>query len=272
MAQDELLRLQCRTLRLPTMALVLTETLAKAEAEGWATVDLLRYLFEQEIIGRHERRIARILKRSQLPTGKTWSQFDPSRLSRRVQKQVERLLTGQFVTQSENVLLFGLPGTGKTHLAAALGYELAQMGHSVLFIATFRLVGRLLKSKQELELERALKKLDQFDVIILDDIGYVQQSREEMEVLFTFLAERYERRSVILTSNLVFSQWGQIFKDPLTTAAAIDRVVHHSTIIEFGADMRSVRIEEAARRNDRVLTWHDTSTITSSVEGEKEVN
>ena len=113
---------------------------------------------------------------------------------------------------------------------------------------TFKLVDSLLRAKRDYQLEAELKRLDRFAVVVLDDIGYVQQSRDEMEVLFTFLAERYERRSVVITSNLVFSQWNQIFKDPLTTAAAIDRVVHHSRIIEFGADMGSVRAEQAAQR------------------------
>ena len=130
-----------------------------------------------------------------------------------------------------------------------MGYEWVERNYSVLFIPTFKLVGGLLRAKRDYELERELRRLDRFQVVILDDLGYVQQSREEMEVLFTFLAERYERRSVVITSNLVFSEWDQIFKDPLTTAAAIDRVVHHSIIIEFGREMRSVRAEEAARRN-----------------------
>jgi DNA replication protein DnaC len=130
-----------------------------------------------------------------------------------------------------------------------VGYEWVERSYSVLFIPTFKLVGGLLRAKRDYELERELRRLDRFQVVILDDLGYVQQSREEMEVLFTFLAERYERRSVVITSNLVFSEWDQIFKDPLTTAAAIDRVVHHSIIIEFGREMRSVRAEEAARRN-----------------------
>ena len=139
-------------------------------------------------------------------------------------------------------------GCVKSHAAAAVGYELIYVGYQVLFIPTFRLVGRLLRAKRDYELERELRRLDRFQVVILDDIGYVQQSQEEMEVLFTFLAERYERRSVIITSNLVFSEWDRIFKNPLTTAAAIDRVVHHSTIIEFGKEMTSMRAEVAAQR------------------------
>ena len=134
-------------------------------------------------------------------------------------------------------------------MAAALGYEWIYANRSVLFAPTYKLVGRLLRAKRDYELERELRRLDRFHVVILDDIGYVQQSREEMEVLFTFLAERYERRSVVITSNLVFSEWDQIFKNPLTTAAAIDRVVHHSLIIEFGKEMTSYRAQQAAERN-----------------------
>ena len=114
-----------------------------------------------------------------------------------------------------------------------------------------------MRAKRDYELDYKLRQLDRIQVVILDDIGYVQQSREEMEVLFTFLAERYERRSVMITSNLVFSEWDQIFKDPLTTAAAIDRVVHHSIIIEFGKEISSLRAEEAARRNKVAFAGSD---------------
>ena len=141
---------------------------------------------------------------------------------------------------------FGLPGRGKTHLVAAIGYELVLRGFSVLFVAAYALVQRLLAARKTYDLEKALKDLDSHDVVIIDDIGYIQQDRDEMEVLFTFLAERYERRSVVITSNLVFSQWDKIFKDPMTTAAAIDRIVHHATILEMPGP--SIRHEEARDR------------------------
>jgi DNA replication protein DnaC len=155
-------------------------------------------------------------------------------------------LEGGFVERAENVLVFGLPGRGKTHFLCALGRELIlRRGATVYFTPTFKLVQQLLAAKKELRLDGLLKKLDRFEVIILDDLGYVQQSREEMEVLFTFLAERYERRSVLVSSNLVFSKWDQIFKDPMTTMAAVDRLVHHAIILEFnGESMRVPREKE----------------------------
>ena len=156
--------------------------------------------------------------------------------------QLPTLCEGAFVERGDNVLAFGLPGRGKTHLVCALGHELVQRGRRVFFTPTFALVQRLLAAKRDLRLEKELAILDRFDAVILDDIGYVQQSREEMEVLFTFLADRYERRSVIITSNLLFSEWDRIFKDPMTTAAAIDRLVHHSVILEMTGPMMSTRL------------------------------
>jgi DNA replication protein DnaC len=239
----------CKALRLPTVAQVVEDALTTAQREDWSPETFLYHLLEQEMAGRRERRVSRLIKAAHLPPGKTLESFDQKRLPLRVRRQIPQLCEGEFIDRTENILVFGLPGTGKTHLASALGYEWVERNYSVLFIPTFKLVGELLRAKRDYELERELRRLDRFQVVILDDLGYVQQSREEMEVLFTFLAERYERRSVVITSNLVFSEWDQIFKDPLTTAAAIDRVVHHSLIIEFGREMKSVRAEEAARRN-----------------------
>ena len=239
----------CKALRLPTIAQVAEDAIATAQREDWPLETFLQHLLEQEMAGRRERRITRLLKAAHFPPGKTLETFDQRRLPLRIRRQIPQLCEGEFIERAENILVFGLPGTGKTHLIAALGFEWVQRSYSVLFISTFKLVGGLLRAKRDYELERELRRLDRFQVVILDDLGYVQQTREEMEVLFTFLAERYERRSVVITSNLVFSEWDQIFKDPLTTAAAIDRVVHHSLIIEFGREMKSMRAEEAARRN-----------------------
>ena len=144
------------------------------------------------------------------------------------------------------MLAFGLPGVGKSHALCAVGHALVDRGHTVLFMPTYSLVQELLAAKQRLELPRALRKLDHFAVLILDDVGYVQQSPEEAEILFTLLAERYERRSVFITSNLIFAHWDRIFRDQMATAAAIDRLVHHSALLEF--DVPSFRTEHAKRR------------------------
>ncbi len=248
MAQLETLQMHLRALHLPTAAQVSGEVVTKAQQESWSLEAFACELLEQELEGRRQRRIQRLRKAAHLPSGKTLATFDTKRLPLRIQRLVPNLCAGDFVDRAENLLLFGLPGRGKTHFAAAVGYELVQRERRVLFSPTYQVVGQLLRAKRDLELERALRRRDYYEVLILDDLGYVQQSREEMEVLFTLLAERYERRSVVITSNLVFSEWTQIFKDPLTTAAAIDRVVHHSLIIEFGQELTSRRAEEAAQR------------------------
>jgi len=193
---------------------------------------------------RKERLTERLLKRSNLPTGKTIATLNTDSLPQKVRKQLPLLMEGAFVGQATNILAFGLPGRGKTHFLAALGHELIMRYQTkVLFTSTFRLVGNLLQAKQTHRLNEALKKLDGFEVVILDDIGYVQQTREEMEILFTFMSERYERKSLMISSNLVFSEWDKIFKDAMTTMAAIDRVVHHSVILEFdGAE--SIRVQK----------------------------
>jgi len=217
-----------RALKLPAFAVHNEEVARQAERGGWTFEVYLRHLVELELGERKERKIQRLRKDSDLPSEKTLATLDAERLPAKVKRQLPGLCEGGFVDRAENVLAFGLPGRGKTHLVCAIGHELVRRGRSVLFTPTYKLVQRLLVAKKALTLEEDLKALDRFDVVILDDIGYVQQDREEMEVLFTFLAERYERRSVVITSNLVFSRWDRIFKDPMTTAAAIDRVVHHA--------------------------------------------
>lgn len=222
---------------LTTMRRELGRIEQQALAGGWTFRQSLRELLESEAQAREQRRLQRLLKESQLPEGKTLAALDESRLSPANRKALGELCEGHFTERAVNVLAFGLPGRGKTHFLSAVGYELIQrQGRRVLFLPTFKLVQRLLEAKRQLRLELVLKKLDAYPVIILDDLGYVQQSREEMEVLFTFFAERYERRSLMISSNLVFSQWEKIFQDAMTTMAAIDRLVHHSIILEFGGE------------------------------------
>jgi DNA replication protein DnaC len=246
--QLETIQQHFRTLRMPTAVQIVAETIATAQKESWSLETFLSEILEQEMEGRRLRRIERLKKAAHLPVEKTLATFNQERLPLQIRRLLPQLCTGEFVDRTENLLIFGLPGRGKTHFAAAVGHELVNIGRSVFFTPTYRLVDRLLRARRDLELEYELRRLDRFEVLILDDIGYVQQSRDEMEVLFTLLAERYERRSVVITSNLVFSQWDQIFKDPLTTAAAIDRVVHHSIIVEFGKEMSSHRADQAALR------------------------
>jgi DNA replication protein DnaC len=254
----DILMLLLRSLKLPAFARYAGEIAAKAEREGWTFGRYLQHLAELEVDERRVRRVDRALRQSDLPREKTMITLDRGRLPQKAAKQLAALCDGGFVERGENLLVFGLPGRGKTHIVAAIGHELIQRGYRVLFIPTFALVQRLLTAKRDLRLEREFASLDAYHAIILDDIGYVQQSRDEMEVLFTFLAERYERKSVMITSNLVFSDWIRIFKDPMTTAAAIDRLIHHAVIMEMTGT--SFRNEAAKKRGD--ATPVTTTTIT----------
>lgn len=240
------LALLFRSFSLPTMAERFEEMIQSAESQNWGYRKLLQQLCEAEAADRQERKRARLLRESGLPLGKTLGNLEEAKLPAKVRRQLPTLLDGGFIERAENVLVFGLPGRGKTHFLSALGRELIlRQARTVLFTPTFKLVQQLLTAKKELRLNEFLKKLDRLEAVILDDLGYVQQTREEMEVLFTFLAERYERRSVLLSSNLVFSKWDQIFKDPMTTMAAVDRLVHHSIILEFdGETQREPRRKE----------------------------
>ena len=241
---NETLLDQLRTLHLPAFREGFEETARRAVQETLSYEQYLLELTNRECDERRARRIERMLRESNLPLEKTLSSFDLKRLPAKVAKQMRTLLEGGFLDRRENVLAFGNSGSGKTHLLCALGQELIrQQERPVYFSPCSLLVQELLVGKRDLKLSRVLKRLSKFDVVIIDDIGYVQQSRDEMEVLFTLLAERYERGSVMLTSNLPFSKWESIFKDPLTTAAAIDRLVHHSVILEV--NLPSYRLESA---------------------------
>lgn len=237
-----------KQLHMPTIRSSFEEIADQARAESWSYEQYLLQLLKLECETRWQNRISRNLRASRLPPSKTFENFDKKRLPAKVANHLNVLVNGSFLNRSENILAFGNPGSGKTHLLCAIGHELIEKGKQVLFISCSQLVQDLLIAKKELELTKKLKKLSKFDAVIIDDIGYVQQSREEMEVLFTFLADRYEQGSLMITSNLPFSKWEQIFKDPMTTAAAIDRLVHHSVILELNID--SYRMEQAKNKKE----------------------
>lgn len=248
---------QFRDLRMPMFREHFANLAEQAVQESLSHLEYLAELTDLECQARRESRIARLMGGSQLPTSKTWSNFNWTRLPLTVARQMESLRDGSFLDRRENLLLFGKPGSGKSHCLCALGEQLVHRGRSVLFTTCSFLVQLLLVAKRDLRLAKVIKKLSKFDALIIDDLGYVQQSREEMEVLFTLLAERYERGSVMLTSNLPFSKWEQIFKDSMTTAAAIDRLVHHSIILEL--NVPSYRLEKAKRQDkessqDKILS------------------
>lgn len=241
---------QLREMKLPYMCDQYAVVARQAQKESLGYEEYLALLVEQQWQHRRQLRTERLLRESHLPPEKTMENFDLQRLPRKVLLQVKALQGGEFLARRENVLFFGTPGGGKTHLLCALGQKLIGDGHRVCFHSCTLLVQELLKAKRDLALPRALKKLAGFDALILDDIGYLHQDRDEMEILFTLLAERYERGSIMLTSNLAFSKWEKIFMDPMVTAAAIDRLVHHSVIIEM--NLPSYRMATAKqKRNDK---------------------
>ena len=234
-----------KELHLPTVLSCYQELADTSRREALTPEAYLLEVMQRECQCRRQQRTERLLRESRLPLDKSLGGFDLKRLPGKVSALVRTLLDGSFVDRKENVLAFGNPGSGKTHLLCAIGQELVRAGRTVYFRSTNLLVQELLLAKRELKLPKLIKKLARYQALILDDLGYVQQSREEMEVLFTLLAERYERGSVLITSNLPFSKWESIFKDAMTTAAVIDRLVHHSVILEL--NLSSYRVEQAKK-------------------------
>ena len=242
------MHLMCKDLRLPTIG---TEAVGRFVDAGHVdALPTLLEVFRQEMDDRRQRRVDRLRKSSRLPPGKTWDNFEQQKLPPQLTAQLQDLLEGQFLDRAVNVLAFGLPGTGKTHALCAIGHKLVESGRSVLFAPAYRLVQELLAAKRDLDLPRLLRKLDYIDLIIIDDLGYLPQGTDEAEVLFTLIAERYERRSIGISSNLVFSEWGKIFPNPMATAAAADRIVHHAVVLEFDVPSYRTGLEKEELKSD----------------------
>ncbi len=239
------LGLMLTELRLPTIKQLASELCVQSDSEGWPGTRLLEALFEHEIAHREVRRIARQRVDSQLPPEKLLSSFDFAAVPSVSKAQISAMAqTPTWLRQGSNLLLFGPPGAGKTHLVAGLGHALIDAGHRVLFMRTGDLVQRLQVARRDLRLPQELAKLDRFDLMILDDISYVRRDQAETSVLFELIAERYERKSLAITANTPFSEWGAVFPEPAMTVAAIDRLVHHATILEMNVESYRRRAAE----------------------------
>lgn len=224
-------------LRLPTIKAVWPSFAEKADTEGWPAARFLSALAEHELAERDRRRIERHLAEARLPPGKTLDTFDFEAVPSVSKAQVMAIAAGDaWLGTGANLLLFGPPGGGKSHLAAAIGLALIESGWKVLFTRTTDLVQKLQIARRDLALEAALARLDRFDLLILDDLTYVTKDQAETSVLFELIGARYERRSILITANQPFGEWGKVFPDPAMTLAAVDRLVHHATIFEMNVE------------------------------------
>jgi DNA replication protein DnaC len=240
-------------LRLPAIARFWPDLAERSDREGWPAARFLATLAELEVAERAQRRIERHLAEARLPPDKTLDSFDFSHVPMLSRARVTAIASGDaWLGKGDNLLLFGPPGSGKTHISAAIGRALIENGYRVLFTRTTDLVQRLQAARQQLILEAAITKLDRYDLLVLDDLSYVRKDQAETSVLFELIGKRYERRSMLITANQPFAEWNKVFPDPAMTIAAVDRLVHHAVVVEMNVD--SYRQKAAISRKGRAAT------------------
>ena len=215
-----------------------------AVKNNWDYPKYLSILCEEEIADRYHKKTLRYIREAKLPPAKTLSSFNFKNTKINEQQIINLATNDNWIKNNENLLLFGPSGVGKTHLAVAITYSLIEKGIRAKFSSTIAMIQNLQKAKKELTLIDELSKLDKYRILILDDIGYIKKDETETSLLFELIAHRYESGSIIITANQPFSQWGNIFQDNMMTVAAIDRLIHHSTIIQCN--------EESFRRKESI--------------------
>ena len=254
-------------LRLPTIKTLWPKFAEMADREGWPAARFLAAIAEHELAERANRRIERHLAEAHLPPGKTLDSFAFEGVPMISKAQVMAMAAGDsWLAKGANVLMFGPPGGGKSHLAAAIRLAPIENGWRVLFSRTTDLVQKLQVARRELQLEAAIAKLDKFDLLILDDLAYVTKDQAETSVLFELISARYERRSILITANQPFGEWNRIFPDPAMTLAAVDRLVHHATIFEMNVESyRRRNALEAKRTRGRPAAFATIKNTTQIV-------
>ena len=261
------LNVRLEALNLLAMLSVYQDVASKITNAKQSPIDYLDELTRIELEQRNQKHILYLLKSAKLPRNKLLIDFDVTRIPTLTPGLVQTLSSGDFIDRQENLLIFGNPGTGKSHLSIALSREWCLQGRKCLYTTAASLVQNLLVAKSKMSINNLIKKLDRYEVLIIDDISYIPYERAESDVLFVLLAERYEQRSIVITSNLVFSGWSQIFKDEMSTNAAIDRLVHHSTILELNSE--SYRIK-AAKDKGQHLSSESTLKNDAQVDAKME--
>ena len=265
------LSIMLNDLRLPTIKMLWPQFAEQADREGWPAARFLAAIAEHELAERAHRRIARHLAEAHLPPGKTMDSFDFDAVPMISKAQVMAMAAGDsWLAKGANVLMFGPPGGGKSHLAAAIGLTLIENGWRVLFTRTTDLVQKLQVARRELQLEAAIAKLDKFDLIILDDLAYVTKDQAETSVLFELISARYERRSIMITANQPFGEWNKVFPDPAMTLAAVDRLVHHATIFEMNVESYRRRTAMEAKRKRGRPASYATINNTPMIDAERQ--
>ena len=265
------LSIMLNDLRLPTIKILWPQFAEQADREGWPAARFLAAIAEHELAERAHRRIARHLAEAHLPPGKTMDSFDFNAVPMISKAQVMAMAAGDsWLAKGANVLMFGPPGGGKSHLAAAIGLTLIENGWRVLFTRTTDLVQKLQVARRELQLEAAIAKLDKFDLIILDDLAYVTKDQAETSVLFELISARYERRSIMITANQPFGEWNKVFPDPAMTLAAVDRLVHHATIFEMTVESYRRRTAMEAKRKRGRPAAYATINNTPLIDAERQ--